>query len=108
MRSLMILTLAAMTLAIAACGGSPNVTIVNECPEPVNVQIKSSLDATFTFNGIEPGEEDGGDIGLGTMDVKAVFPKGKMEATTGFRSEEGGEYKLIIRGDPPGIFLELE
>ena len=107
MRNLTVLVILGTTLGLAACGGSPNLTIVNETEEKVSVQIKGTGDATWDFNGIEPGSEESGNIGPGIMEVKAVFPKG-IEATNGFRSEEGAQYKLIIQADPPGIRLVVE
>jgi hypothetical protein len=107
MRNLTVLVILVTTLGLAACGGSPNLTIENHTREKVDVQIMGAGDATWDFNGIEPGSEETGNIGPGIMEVKAVFPKG-VEATNGFRSEEGGEYKLIIQADPPGIRLVVE
>jgi hypothetical protein len=107
MRNLTVMVILTTTLGLAACGGSPNLTIVNQTQEKVDVQIKGAGDVTLNFNGIEPGSEESGNIGPGIMEVKAVFPKG-IEATNGFRSEEGGEYKLIIQADPPGIRLVVE
>lgn len=108
MRFLASLVVVAAALAFLGCGDSHNVTVVNQCQEKVNVQLKSADGKTVNLNGIEAGQEDGAMIGLGPTDVKAVFPRGNLEATTGFKAEEGGSYKLIIRGNPPGIFLERE
>ncbi len=102
------LVMVAVALAPLGCGDSYNVTIVNECQDTVNVQIRAADGPTVNIEGIKPGQEAGGTIGLGPMDVKAVFRKGSAEATTGFKAEEGGEYRLVIRGDPPGIFVDRE
>lgn len=102
------LLMVAVALLLLGCGDSHNVTVRNECQDTVNVQIKAADGATVNLNGIESGQESGAVIGVGPMDVKAVFKKGGAEPTTGFKAEKGGSYKLTIRGNPPGIFLDRE
>jgi hypothetical protein len=108
MRFLASLVLVAAALVLCGCGASHNVTVVNECKEKVNVEFKSADGQTVALTGIGAGQEESGTIGPGPIDVKAVFPKGDVEATTGFKAEEGGSYRLIIRGNPPGIFVNPE
>jgi len=108
MRTSATLLMVAVVLLLLGCGDSHNVTVKNECQDTVDVQIMAADGPTVNLNGIAPGQESGAVIGLGPMDVKAVFKKGGDEPTTGFKSEEGGSYKLTIRGNPPGIFLEVE
>jgi hypothetical protein len=109
MRSLLLAISVSVCLLLAACGGPPEVTVVNECAETVDVMIQSAGDGLWNINGIEPGKSSAPEtIGLGPMDVTATFATGSMETTTGFKAEDGVDYILTIRGTPPGIFLTRE